>query len=480
MTRSRLVLCLIVVVARSSAAQLPPAPTPPPPGPPTYQLAVPPSPSIALPATPPSAQTPAPPPPRPFAPVILSPEDQALAGPGTPSGPQQTLNLDQAIALARTNSPALLGAAATSSRATAAIRSAGVYTNPLVEVFAGKQSARPIATPGIPGLLTHYAAYQAIEIPAERRARIRTARLADVSTRFGQAAVELAVVAGAKRSFFQVLRRREEIDHARENLALVQDLRRRVEVEVRVGEKGRLELTRAEAELARARFAVRSAQIEYATSIADLRASIAASPDLNLDPQGALDPVLRLGPLPELRETVLRTHPALRQTETDVQAAQASLTRERAVRIPQPLLFGEYERQPDLTFWRSGVTIQLPLWNRNQGRIAESEAAIRQSGALISQRRLELTASLERAYEQYQLADQQATSLESGSLHEAESAVEAAKAAYRFGERGIVEVLDAQRVLQSVRGDLLDAQFARQFALVDLQELGAVTSAGRP
>lgn len=474
MTSVPILLCLAILAPGALAvAQLPSSPL---------------QPSTSLPATssqPPAAPRPAPPPPAqlppaPLPPIQLSPEDQALAVPATSSGPQQTLTLEQAIALARTNSPAQLGAAATSSRVAAAIRTAGVYTNPLVEVFAGKQSARPIATPGIPGLLTHYAAYQAIEIPAERRARIRTAKLADVSSRFGQAAVELAIVAGAKRSFFQVLRRREEIDHARENLALVQDLRRRVEVEVRVGEKGRLELTRAEAELARARFAVRSAQIEYATSIADLRASIAASPDLNLDPQGALDPVLRLGPLAELRETVLRTHPALRQTETDVQAAQASLTRERAVRIPQPLLFGEYERQPDLTFWRSGVTIQLPLWNRNQGRIAESEAAIRQSSALTSQRRLELTAALERAYEQYQLADQQATSLESGSLHEAESAVEAAKAAYRFGERGIVEVLDAQRVLQSVRGDLLDAQFARQFALVDLQELGAVTPAGRP
>jgi cobalt-zinc-cadmium efflux system outer membrane protein len=43
-----------------------------------------------------------------------------------------------------------------------------------------------------------------------------------------------------------------------------------------------------------------------------------------------------------------------------------------------------------------------------------------------------------------------------------------------------VEVLDAQRVLQSVRGDLVDARFARQSALVDLEELGAVASKARP
>lgn len=102
------------------------------------------------------------------------------------------------------------------------------------------------------------------------------------------------------------------------------------------------------------------------------------------------------------------------------------------------------------------------------------------STAVLDQRRLELISALERAYEQYELADQQATSLEAGSLRAAESAVDAAKSAYRFGERGIVEVLDAQRVLQSVRGDLVDAQFARQAALVDLEEIGAVAPGTRP
>jgi cobalt-zinc-cadmium efflux system outer membrane protein len=123
-----------------------------------------------------------------------------------------------------------------------------------------------------------------------------------------------------------------------------------------------------------------------------------------------------------------------------------------------------------------GVNVPLPLWDRRRGQIADSQAAIRQSSAIRNQRQLELTAALERAYESYQLADQQVNSLQAGSLHEAESAVDAAMAAYRFGERGIVEVLDAQRVLQSVRGDFIDAQFARQAALVDLEELGVVAS----
>jgi cobalt-zinc-cadmium efflux system outer membrane protein len=399
--------------------------------------------------------------------------------PATPGG-AEVLTLTRALALAGQNSPRLHGASAASARALAAIDTAKAYTNPLVEIFTGNQSARKVRTPGVPGLLQHYAAYQTLEIPPERRARLRVAELGYSSTELAATGIHLSLVADVKHAFYEVLHRKEEVGHSQENLALVEDLRRRVEVEVRVGEKGRLELTRAEAELARARFIVRSAQIELANSIALLRVAIAAPADENLDPRGDLEPQLKLPPLPELREQVLRTHPAIVQSQTDVQQAQASLTHQQTLRLPQPVLFAEYEKQPDLTFWRAGVTVPLPFWDRRKGPIAGAQSAVRESAALLDQRRLEVISALERAYEQYELADQQVTSLQSGSLHEAESAVDAAKAAYRFGERGIVEVLDAQRVLQSVRGDLLGAQFSRQSALIDLEELGAVTPGGRP
>jgi cobalt-zinc-cadmium efflux system outer membrane protein len=390
------------------------------------------------------------------------------------------LTLEEAIAMAERNSPRLRGAAAASARADAAVRTSRAYLNPSVEVFQGQQSSRPIPTPGVPGLLQHYAAYQPIEIPAERRARTRVAELARTSAGFGQQGVTRSVAADVKHAFYNVLRRREEVEHEQENLRLVEDLRRRVEVEYRVGEKGRLELTRAEAELGRAGFAVRGAQLELANAIALLRIAIAAPADDTLDPQGTLEPRMRLPELATLREQVLRTHPAIAQAVADVDTAGARLARERTLRIPQPTAFAEFENQPDLRFWRAGVTVPIPLWDRRAGQIDESKAAIAQARAEADQRRLELISATERAYEQYQLADQQATSLEAGELRAASSAVDAAQAAYRFGERGIVEVLDAQRVLQGVRDDLLNAQYARQSALIDLQELGAIVPGGRP
>jgi len=390
------------------------------------------------------------------------------------------LTLTEALALAEKNSPRLHAAAARSARAAGATQTAKAYTNPQVEYLGGHQSSRDVAVPGLPGLLQHFGVSQTMEIPSERDARQRVANLARTSIDFSLANEHLTVVANVKHAFYDVLRRKQEIVHAQENLSLVEDLRRRVEVEVSVGEKGRLELTRAEAELARARFILRSARIHLADSIAVLRVAIAAPADRTLDPQGELDPAIQLQPLPQLREAVLRNHPVMEQSRTEVLEAEASLKHEQTLRLPQPTFEAEYEPQPDLAFWRVGVAIPLPLWDRRRGQIQEATAYIRESAATRDQRQLELVSALERAYEQYQLADQQVTSLQAGSLLEAESAVDAAQSAYHFGERGIVEVLDAQRVLQSVRSDLLDAQYARQSAIIDLEELGAITPGGRP
>lgn len=131
------------------------------------------------------------------------------------------------------------------------------------------------------------------------------------------------------------------------------------------------------------------------------------------------------------------------------------------------------ERPPDSPTYRVGFSIPLPFWNRREGPIAEAVAQVKQSQAIAQNRQLQLLTELERAYGRYQTATQQLQSYEQGILVEAEAAVKAAEAAYQLGERGIVEVLDAQRALRTVRLDFLNAQYDRQGALADLDELRA-------
>ena len=387
--------------------------------------------------------------------------------------PATPLSLEQALSLAEKNNPQLKAGSALVERAHAGIDTAKAYTNPSVEFLAGNQSARPITTPGVPGLLLHYSAQQTLEIPSERRTRVRASRLELMGSEYELAGIRLSVTADVKRAFYEVLRRKQQLAYAKDNQSLVEDLRRRISVEVQVGEKGKLELTRAEAELARARAIVNSAEVELANAQALLKAVIGADADDSFDPQGALSDQVKLARLDELRRRVFATHPALAEAKAQTAKAETLIENERAKRIPQPTFYGEYERQPDITFYRFGVNVPLPLWDRRKGPIAQAQADVKRTKAITRQRELEILAALERAYDQYQITDQQVQSLQAGSRREAEAAVDAARSAYRFGERGILEVLDAQRVLQGVRNDLLDAEYARESALIDLEELGA-------
>jgi cobalt-zinc-cadmium efflux system outer membrane protein len=157
-----------------------------------------------------------------------------------------------------------------------------------------------------------------------------------------------------------------------------------------------------------------------------------------------------------------------------VRRAEARISYENAQRFPQPSVFTEIERVPDTPIYRVGISIPFPLWNLREGQIAEAVAEARAASADAESQREQLLAAVEGAYHRYQLASQLVEAFQQGQLRAGEEGLRAAEVAYRLGERGILEVLDAQRVLRTVRLDYLNAQFDRQAALVDLDEARAI------
>ena len=388
----------------------------------------------------------------------------------------QRLTLDRALALALEHNPQLQVASALRQGAEAGVLTARAYPNPELTTMTGQQFTRPnrIFGGAAPGILQHYSVHQPIELPSVRSARIRTAQAGRESSGYALLEARLAVRAMVKQAFFQVLRRRNEITLATENLRLIEDLRRRIQVQVEVGEAARLELIRAEAEVATARTLATSAQLRYTNAMAYFRTVVGAplGPSVELD--GQLDTRQALPALESLREEVVSRHPSLSQAQAEIRRADARLRTEMALRRPSPTVHSEYEHQPDLQFYRFGVSLPMPIWNKREGPIGEAAAGLRQANALADLRRLEINANLERAYGLYEVATQQLVSFEDGVLREADAAVKAAEAAYRFGERGIIDVLDAQRVLRTVRLDYLSAQYDLQAAIIEIEQLRAV------
>lgn len=388
------------------------------------------------------------------------------------AGLAQKLSLAEALALAERENPLLRVSEAAVEGARAGTVTARAYPNPGVSSQTGRQVVR---LPGnVPGLVQVFSFAQPLELGALRPSRLAVAERAVDAAAAQLDARRLSVLSNVRRTFYEVLRRQGEIGILEENLRLVEDFRRRIQVRVEVGEAARLELVRADAELATARAQLNSARLRLIGALAAFRAAVGADLPATLAVEGRLDPPAPLPPLAAIEQEVLNRQPLLRVARAEVRRAEARLIYEQAQRRPQPSLRADYEQYPDVPNFRFGIELPLPLWNRREGPIAEAVAASRQAQAEEAARRVELLAAVEGAYRRYQAAGEQVTAFETGVIREAEAALSAAQTAYQLGERGILEVLDAQRLLRTVRLDYLNAQFDRQAALVDLDELRAV------
>ena len=118
---------------------------------------------------------------------------------------------------------------------------------------------------------------------------------------------------------------------------------------------------------------------------------------------------------------------------------------------------------------RSLVSLRL-----GQGLSQEAlayEAEVERSLTRLQGRQQELRQQVLLAWRALDMARLRVEALSQGVLRDAEAALRVAQAAYRFGERGILDVLDAQRVLRGVRSDLLQARYQQQLARIALDQL---------
>jgi cobalt-zinc-cadmium efflux system outer membrane protein len=380
------------------------------------------------------------------------------------------LGLAEFLALVERSNPELAAAGQQRAIAQAEAQIAGAYPNPELEIGAGPWRSRVGSNSGTAQV---YGITQPIELPSVRAARIAAAAAGIDSAGASTDSVRLAIGTQARQAFYELLRRTEDERLARESLELLEQIQGRVQKRVEVGEAPRFEQVRADAETLAARNALASARLRVEEARAALRrlAGGALAPAFEI--RGGLPELPDLPPLPALQETVLADNPALRVTAAEREKALRRLDQERALRAPQPAVRLTEARDPEMRAAVIGMTLTIPLWNRREGQIAQARAGVDLAGTQAEQQRLQLLRELEAAHARLGIAQRQIATFEAGLLRSAEAALQVAEAAYRFGERSFLEVLDAQRTLRVVRGDYNQARFERIAAWLEIDRLRA-------
>lgn len=368
------------------------------------------------------------------------------------------------------NNTGLLSAQRLRNTAQAAINSAGAFPNPRLEYSAGNQSARQAG--GVGGNLSTYGISQLIENPWLREARVDAARFGERASTFQVGVTRNELVAQVRLRAYDLLLRQAEAAAAAEASSLLEQVNTRVRARVDSGEAPRYELIKADAETINARSLQQTALLQAQQAAITLNRLGAGS----LPPQWSLDAALSEAPRPMpdmnlLREQMLARNPELLTLKAEVDRARAQLDLAEAGRLPGVELRLSQSREPDVKQNVFGVTVQIPLFDRRTGPIAEAGSEFERARGRLDGRQAELEQQLQAAEKALEMARLRIDALSQGAIRDAEAALRVADAAWRFGERGILDVLDAQRVLRAVRADLLTARFQAQAARTELDFL---------
>lgn len=378
-------------------------------------------------------------------------------------------SLPQLIELALTHNRALIAARDQIEAARAGVVSAGAFPNPEIEAANG--SVRPRFADGRSGSLNSVTVTQKLDMPWIRSSRQDVAQANVEATKAGVKTFEAEIVAQVRLRYYELLRREAETAAAREELALMTEIRRRVSLRAETGEAPRYELIKADAEYLNAQKHAQASAMRVEQARASLRRAVGEGLSPRFEVTGNLDSGTPLPPLETLQAEILGRNPEVARARAEAERSERQLELERRRRFPELALKAGMDEDPDMRSSRIGIAISIPLWDRRSGPIGEAAANRNRARSEREQIEFSVLQALETAWQQHAIASTQIAALESGIVRQAQSALKVAEAAYRFGERGILDYLDAQRVYRAARNDLIAARYELRSAEVEIARL---------
>lgn len=420
------------------------------------QVSTPATPRVGSPTTRPPAGPPAPPAAASDLPLLV-PREAPLPA---------TLTLEQALEEAEARSPAIIAARAAVEAAEGRLRQAGFRTNPEVSVevenFAGTG-----ALSGLRRTESTVALNQRLDLGGRRPARVGVARAELTAQQLRLSIARADLAQGVREQFARAVAARERLQLAQESEARARELARIATELVEAGREPPLRALRARAAAAQAAAELETARAEERAS----RATLASLFGVSTPVEGVTGPLLDLEPRSIDPEQSLEVQLA----EAERLGAEAVLRQEEANRRLDPAvgLGVRHVRETGDVALVGGVSMPLPLFNRNQGNIAAARANVRAAEARRAGALATVTVRVRNAIANVEAAEARVEALERAALPEASEALRLAQIAYREGRASLLELLDVQTTYTNAQAALTEARLALALATAELGRVAA-------
>lgn len=362
----------------------------------------------------------------------------------------QRLSLPQAIDAAFAQNPELAAASREIGIAEGERRQAALVPNPELS-WEVEDTRRDTSA-------TTMTLSQALELGGKRGARIEVASAGQDIAQLELEHQRNGLRADVVQAFHAALRAQTALELAQQSQALTERGLRVVEGRVKAGQSSPVEATRAQVQLAQAQAQVRRAESQRIVANQSL-ARLTGSPQVafaQLD-AGALSP----GPAPRAEALLGKVSQTAqwRLAEAQIQRGDAALGSEKAQRIPDLTvsLGSQYSREDRERVNVVGLSMPLPLFDRNQGNVLAAARRADQARDLRNAVELRLRSDTRSAVSQWASAMQEVQAYDRAILPSAQQAVDTATRGFEMGKFAFLDVLDAQRTLIDARGLYLEA-----------------------
>ena len=385
--------------------------------------------------------------------------------------PAGELPLRNAWALALAQGP-LLAVYAWEIRAEeAAVMQAGIGPNPELEVevenFGGSGEFG-----GFDGSETTIAIGQTILLGGKLRKRVELARLGRDLAGWDYEVARVEALTRVAGDFVATLAAQERLTLARETEELAQRVFSTIGERVEAGKISPVERTKARVEFAQARLARQRAERELQATRYRLAANWgSASPRFDYA-VGDLTDVRMPPPADRLVERI-ELNPDLARWATEMAARRAAIDLARAEGVPDVTLFGgpKLLEGADETAFIAGMSIPIPVFDRNQGGILDARIRRAQTERLRQAAEIRVRTDLYAAYQSLDTAYIEVQTVRDEIEPSARSAFEAAEEAFRQGKIDALGLLDAERTLFGIRQQYVDVLTAYHQATIDVERL---------
>ncbi|MDH1629230.1 TolC family protein [Pseudomonas mosselii] len=369
-----------------------------------------------------------------------------LAGPAAAQG----LSLDQALDAAFAQNPDFAAIGREIGIAEGERRQAGLIPNPELS-WEVEDTRRDTST-------TTVTLSQALELGGKRGARIEVAEAGQAIARLELERQRNSLRADVIQAFHAALRAQTALELAQQSQALTERGLRVVEGRVRAGQSSPVEATRAQVQLAQAEAAARRARTERGVANQAL-ARLTGSAEARFDRLDASN--LSPGPAPQAEPLLAKVEQTAewRLAAAQIERGDASLGSEKAQRIPNLTvsLGSQYSREDRERVNVVGLSMPLPLFDRNQGNVLAAARRADQARDLRNAVELRLRSETRSALEQWGTAMGEVQAYDRTILPAAQQAVDTATRGFEMGKFAFLDVLDAQRTLIEARGLYLEA-----------------------